>query len=460
MTSAAKIIEQRSHIVPGKLKITEHFFEVPRDHANPTASQPLRLFARSVRKHDKPVSAASAEDEAKAQQLPWMLYLQGGPGFGCRSPQDFPWTHSILDRGYQLIFLDQRGTGLSTPLSASSLGLRGDDEVQARYLKSFRADSIVKDCEAVRLALTADFPDEKKKWSVTGQSFGGFCITTYLSQHPEGLREAFFFGGLPPLVDGPDEVYARTFKKVAERNEVYYQKYPEDVARVKQIAELLQRFGDDTVCTPTGGSLTARRFLQLGIYFGFHGGIDSVHELVLRASNDLALFGHLTRPTLSAIESNLPFDDHIIYAILHEQIYLQGRGNSSSWSAQRTLESLPAFSLSTPGPLLFTGEMVFPSTLSTSSELRKLVGPATILQLDEDWPRLYDEDVLARNEVPCYAAVYMQDMYVDYGFSMETAAKIRGCRTFVTNVMYHDAVRSRMDEVWKGLWALRDDELD
>lgn len=28
---------------------------------------------------------------------------------------------------------------------------------------------------------------------------------------PEGLKEAFIFGGLPPLVNGPDPVYSRTY---------------------------------------------------------------------------------------------------------------------------------------------------------------------------------------------------------------------------------------------------------
>ena len=62
--------------------------------------------------------------------------------------------------------LDQRGTGLSTAISQSTLQLRGDEKVQAEYMKSFRADSIVADCEAIRRALTADYPEDKKKWSV------------------------------------------------------------------------------------------------------------------------------------------------------------------------------------------------------------------------------------------------------------------------------------------------------
>ncbi|KAF4304918.1 Alpha/beta hydrolase fold-1 [Botryosphaeria dothidea] len=456
--SPAKIIEQRSHIVPGKLKVTEYFFEVP-THWNKPDSRPLRLFARSARKAEKPADPTTVEDDAK-KQLPWMLFLQGGPGFGCRSPQDVAWTHQILDRGYQLLMLDQRGTGLSSPVSASTLGLRGDEETQVNYLKSFRADSIVKDAEAVRLALTEGWPEEKRKWSVAGQSFGGFCITTYLSFYPEGLREAFYFGGLPPLVSKPDAVYSKTFKKLAERNDAYYRKYPEDVSRVKDIVKLLRKFGDSTVRLSGEGSLSARRFMQLGINFGFHGGIDMVHDLVLRCSNDLAVFGHLTRPTTSLIEQTMPFDDHIIYAILHEPIYCQG--HAANWSAHRIQQDLAAFSLdkTDDSPLYFTGEMVFPWMLTDYTELRSLAKVGELLAQADDWPALYDKEQLARNEVPAYAAVYMEDMYVDYEFSMETARAIKGCKPFVTNVMYHDAVRSRMDEVWKNIWALRDEVID
>lgn len=31
----AKILKQHSYLVPGKLRITEHFFEVPRDYTAP-----------------------------------------------------------------------------------------------------------------------------------------------------------------------------------------------------------------------------------------------------------------------------------------------------------------------------------------------------------------------------------------------------------------------------------------
>ena len=138
-----------------------------------------------------------------------------------------------MDKGYQLLFLDQRGTGLSSPVSAATLALQGDAQKQADYLKFFRADSIVKDCEAIRKTLTADYPDELKKWSIFGQSFGGFCSLTYLSKHPEGLREAFTVGGLAPIGKTAEQVYQTTFNNVIERNKAYYAKYPEDVETIQ-----------------------------------------------------------------------------------------------------------------------------------------------------------------------------------------------------------------------------------
>lgn len=373
--------------------------------------------------------------------------------------------NTVLDKGYQVLCLDQRGTGLSTPITASTLGLRGDDNVQAQYLRSFRADSIVKDCEAVRKALTADLPEEKRKWSIMGLSFGGYCCITYLSFYPESVREAFIFGGLPPLVEGPDEVYRRLFQKVKQRNEAYYAKYPEDVERIQHILRFLQRFGDTTVQDMTQeGFLTARRFLQLGLHFGFHGGLDTIHELVLRASNDLTLFGHITRPTVARITGALPFDEAVIYAVLHEPLYCQG--TASNWSAHRIRESMgPEFQIAKDGvgtrkPIYFTGEMIFPWMFEDYGELKRIAIQAEKVQQFDDWPAVYDIQQLQKNEVPVYAAVYIDDMYVDFDYSMETARMTRGCKTYVTNAMYHDAMRSRMDEVTKALFALRDDSID
>jgi len=81
-----------------------------------------------------------------------------------------------------VLLLDQRGTGRSTPATRQTLPARGDATAQAEYLSHFRADSIVRDSELIRRRLLGD----NERWSVLGQSFGGFCAVTYLSSHPTG----------------------------------------------------------------------------------------------------------------------------------------------------------------------------------------------------------------------------------------------------------------------------------
>ncbi|MGN0112819.1 MAG: proline iminopeptidase, partial [Cellulosimicrobium funkei] len=46
------------------------------------------------------------------------------------------------------------------------------------------------------------------------------------------------------------------------------------------------------------------------------------------------------------------------------------------------------------------------------------------------------------NEVPVEAAVYFDDMFVDAGLSLETAARVGNVRTWVTNEFEHDGLRT------------------
>ena len=72
-----------------------------------------------------------------------------------------------------------------------------------------------------------------ERWSVLGQSFGGFCVCTYLSIAPDGLHEAYVTGGLPLLERATDEVYRATYERVRERNRRFYARYPDDLERVR-----------------------------------------------------------------------------------------------------------------------------------------------------------------------------------------------------------------------------------
>lgn len=129
--------------------LTDRHFTVPLDHDDP-AWETIELFAREV--------VASDRADGTQQNLPWLVYLQGGPGFGANR---FVGRSSWLDRAlkeYRVLLLDQRGTGHSTPANRQTLPLRGGPTQQADYLAHFRADAIVRDCEAIRPQVTGGAP--------------------------------------------------------------------------------------------------------------------------------------------------------------------------------------------------------------------------------------------------------------------------------------------------------------
>src|SRR6478735_6582087 len=219
-----------SYLVPSPggpgLRVTDHTLTVPLDHSldgtDPDGTT-IEVFAREV----------SAVDR-DADTLPWLVFLQGGPG--SRSPRPAGagggWLAAAA-RHHRILLLDQRGTGRSTPISARTVAAR-DDAALAAYLRLFRADSIVADCEALRHQLAGG-----ERWYTLGQSYGGFCTMTYLSQAPEGLAGCYVTGGLPGLTATADDVYARTLPRVAAKNAAFYARYPDDAAAVRRIADHL-----------------------------------------------------------------------------------------------------------------------------------------------------------------------------------------------------------------------------
>lgn len=49
---------------------------------------------------------------------------------------------------------------------------------------------------------------------------------------------------------------------------------------------------------------------------------------------------------------------------------------------------------------------IYPWMFEDYSELRRVQDPANRVAADADWPALFDETQLAKNEVPVYAAAY------------------------------------------------------
>jgi pimeloyl-ACP methyl ester carboxylesterase len=394
----------------------DHVVAAPLDHAQP-AGETIEVFAREIIAADKADQAAD---------LPWLLYLQGGPGGASPRPTDAgSWFGQAL-RSHRVLLLDQRGTGRSTPLTAATVGHLSPPD-QAAYLRNFRADSIVRDAELVRRQLLGD-----ESWSTLGQSYGGFLTLTYLSLAPEGLRTCYVTGGLPPLTATADEIYERTFLRVAQRHRDYYSRYPGDVEAVARIAEHLDRA---EVLLPDGDRLTSRRFRLLGIGFGMSDGLEKVHWLL-----DTAWHGdRLSEAFCSDVMVATAHVDGPIYA-LQEFAYAQGE-QATEWAAQRQLDRLSEFA-DDARPLLFTGEMMFPWMFQEIRALQPFAEAAHILAETHDWPVLYDPSRLARNTVPLVAAVYHDDIYVDADFQQATAAAVGASRIWVTNEHEHDGLRA------------------
>ncbi|GAA4889982.1 alpha/beta fold hydrolase [Streptomyces coeruleoprunus] len=426
-----------SYRQPGVV-LTDHHFTVPLDHADPSGEQ-IELYGREV------VAAGRGD----ADGLPWLVYLEGGPGCAARR---FTGKQAWLARAvqdYRVLLLDQRGTGRSTPATRQTLPLRGGPQEQADYLAHFRADSIVRDCELIRRRLTGGAP-----WTVLGQSFGGFCATHYLSAAPEGLDTVLVTGGLPSLDATADDVYRAAYPRIQRKAEAHYDRYPQDVERARRIAAHL---AEHRTVLPNGHVLTPEAFQSLGILLGGGDGSHQLHYLLENAFVRTPAGHVLSDAFQEAVQSHLSFAGRPLYAVLHEAIYAQGRG-PTAWAAERVRAEFPQFdaakALAGDGPVLFTGETIHPWHFETDPALRPLRETAELLAARTDWPALYDPERLAATTVPVAAAVYHDDMYVDTAHSLATARTIRGLRTWITDEYEHDGVRASGTRVLDRLLAL------
>jgi pimeloyl-ACP methyl ester carboxylesterase len=285
-----------------------------------------------------------------------------------------------------------------------------------------RADGIVRDAELIRQELGVD------RWSILGQSFGGFCSMTYLSIAPDGLREALITGGLSPIGRPIDDVYAATWLRVQQRQAAYFERYPGDRERVRNI---VRRLDDEDLRLPSGDRLTSGRFLQMGNKLGDSAGFEAIHHVV-----ELP-FG--SRAFLADAEDAAPrFGRNPIYATLHESSYADGV--PTRWSGERTMPDQAV------EERWFTAEHMFRWMWDDYGSLRSHKAAAELLA-EHPWPKLYDADQLAHNDVPIAATIYVNDLYVERAFAEETATQIRGLRPWITNEYEHNGLRADGERV-------------
>ena len=119
-----------------------------------------KSFARHEIKRD--LHQLYLEEYGKVNGIP-VIFLHGGPGSGCANWQKKLFNSKI----YRVIFLDQRGSGKSTP---------------KRLLKKNTTTDLIKDIEFIRIYLEID------KWFVVGGSWGSTLAIAYAEKYPKRVK--------------------------------------------------------------------------------------------------------------------------------------------------------------------------------------------------------------------------------------------------------------------------------
>lgn len=401
------------------LTVREHTVPVPLDWADPAGGRSIEVFAREV--------AAPGMSDA-----PILLFLQGGPGGkGPRPEPSGGWIGEAL-KTHRVLLLDQRGTGRSSRIEASTIAHMTAEEA-ADYIRLFRAEQIVADAEHIRRTVY-----DGVRWQTLGQSYGGFLTLTYLSFAPEALTASYVTGGITSIDPVADEIYRNTLPRVARKTAEFHRRYPQDTETLAAIVDLLE---NDDVFLPSGDRLTSRRLQTLGIDFGMGPGMERLHWLLDEA---FLPSGRLSEAFLDGVDRATQYYSGPLYAVLQEEIYADGSG-ATRWAAQRVRDELGGFeaadAIAQGRPMPFTGEMFFPWQFDEIASLRPFRDAVHALHERDDHPELYDRAQLARNEVPVAAAMYHDDMFVPIEFAEATRDAVPNMHLWITNEFEHDGLR-------------------
>lgn len=477
---------------------------------------------------DAPLEILQDECGVKLESdKPIAVYLVGGPGSDNPPTSNPEITEYYLKKGFQVLFMDYRGTGSSNLQRADHLNLAAFKDgkaqaykpdatpsllnmspaKQAEMLTWYRQDNIVRDLEAVRksLLLTSRIK-AANKWTLIGQSYGGWVSYTYLSFYPEALHMVLVTGGIPPVGQSADTVYMNTYATVIKACDAFYDKYDYHEESVRRILEFIYDHGKDAggnripMKMPGGGILTPERFLCVGRTLGTTDGDGKVDKALNMCIADIDAKKHeFDVKTLIAIESWLRFEERPLYAILQEPIYTEHPLPASNWSAKRIGDGRGEYWWLEPNAfqrvfsprdeadkkygekhfvdkrIYMSAEHVYPFHYDQFHALQPLKEAAKLLAKKDDWLPLFDLRQLSNNEVPISSLSYDKDMFIDWKLSQDTVLKMGRKNIHVDNdpELMHTAVKDKWEIVLPRLWnhlreaaqgilgrKLREDELE
>lgn len=417
--------------------VNEHRLTVPLD---PTGAlypgRTIEVFAREIIRPG-------------GENLPHLLFLQGGPGGAGPRVGDFRdgWTGEAL-KDYRIVLLDQRGTGQSTPLSADVVAVEDDP---ATFLSLFLQTQILYDAEAFREELA-----NGAQWSTLGQSYGGFLTLAYLSNYPGALKESFITGGLPGL-GAIEDIYRHTYPLTAARNREYLRRYPQDEQTIRHVAAHLLEVEEHL---PTGERLTPTRLRSVGMALGGNMSYDLMHYLWENPFVTIGGKRRLSLQFLADVGGRVTQASSPLFWVLQEAIYASSTtiatGKGTRWAAERVAGEFEGFDvgadpLDMSAPWYLSAEHTFRPLIAEDPALSPMLDAVDELATRTNWPKVYDLDLLKNADIPIAALVYYNDIYVPRQLSLQTADLLPNARTWVTSEMHHDGLRADGKKVFGGL---------
>jgi pimeloyl-ACP methyl ester carboxylesterase len=191
-----------------------------------------------------------------------VVFFNGGPS--ADSHISFgQFTINSQTHNAPFIFIDQRGTGCSSPYPE----IKQLNEVE--ILRFYGSRAIVKDAEAIRNKIIPN-----RKWKVYGHSYGGLIAHRYLEVAPNFLEGVFIYGN--SVMKDWNQFYKLRILSQKRISEEYFKTYPKD----QKILENLKTQVPDSECFANEKIRICGNviFDSFALLLGFHSSWENLHQ--------------------------------------------------------------------------------------------------------------------------------------------------------------------------------------
>jgi pimeloyl-ACP methyl ester carboxylesterase len=170
--------------------------EVPEDRSKP-GGRKIRIFAAVL-----PANTLSPKEDP-------LLILAGGPGQAASTLAPFASRLNEIRRARDVVLIDQRGTGRSSPLACDAFKPRDDESMETDPVPRARqcaAELAAQGVDVAQYTTTAWLADLEAmrdalgyaRWNLWGGSYGTRVAQEYLRRHPDRVRTVTLDGVAPP----------------------------------------------------------------------------------------------------------------------------------------------------------------------------------------------------------------------------------------------------------------------